>query len=174
MEITIRRILLQDAPVLAQISKQTFYDTFTGTCTEEDMQQYLEQYYNLPQVQSELNDENDMYFFAEVNGEPVGYIRFMEDYSGWPEVKQWKSLELKRLYVIKEFHGKKIAQQLMDYYLDYATKKQYKCLWLGVWEYNMRAQNFYGKYGFVNSGQIHDFPIGNTPQTDKWFWKFLP
>ena len=31
MEITIRRILLQDAPVLAQISRQTFYDTFTGT-----------------------------------------------------------------------------------------------------------------------------------------------
>ena len=63
MEITIRRILLEDAPVLAQIARQTFYDTFTGTCTEEDMQQYLEQYYNLPQVQSELSDEKDMFFF---------------------------------------------------------------------------------------------------------------
>ena len=173
MEITIRRILLQDAPLLAQISMQTFYDTFTGTCTDEDMQLFLEQYYNLVQIQQELNNEADLFFFAEVNGAPVGYIRFMEDYSGWPLVRQWKSLELKRLYVVKEFHGKKIAQQLMDYFIDYATKNKYGCVWLGVWEHNIRAQKFYGKYGFVNSGHMHDFPIGNTPQTDWWFWRFL-
>lgn len=173
MEITIRRILLQDAPVLAQISRQTFYDTFTGTCTEPDMQLFLEHYYNLTQVQQELDNAADLFFFAEVNGEPVGYIRFMEDYSGWPLVQQWKALELKRLYVLKEFHGKKIAQELMDYFIEYATKNKYACVWLGVWEHNMRAQKFYAKYGFVNSGYTHDFPIGDTPQTDWWFWRFL-
>jgi ribosomal protein S18 acetylase RimI-like enzyme len=174
MEITIRRIVLADAPALAGMARQTFYDTFTGTCTEDDMQQYLEQYYNLAQVEAELKDEHDLYFFAEADGVPVGYIRFMEDYTGWQEVKQWKSLELKRLYVVKEFHGKKIAQQLMDYYINYATQHQYRCLWLGVWEFNMRAQKFYEKYGFKDSGHRHPFPIGNTPQTDNWYWKFLP
>jgi len=97
----------------------------------------------------------------------------MEDYSGWPLVQQWKALELKRLYVLKEFHGKKIAQELMDYFIEYATKNKYACVWLGVWEHNMRAQKFYAKYGFVNSGYTHDFPIGDTPQTDWWFWRFL-
>ena len=29
------------------------------------------------------------------------------------------------------------------------------------------------KYGFIDSGYTHDFPIGNTPQTDVWLWKFL-
>jgi ribosomal protein S18 acetylase RimI-like enzyme len=61
----------------------------------------------------------------------------------------------------------------MEFYLDYAIQNQYQCLWLGVWEHNMRAQNFYVKYGFADSGYRHDFPIGNTPQTDNWFWKFL-
>jgi len=173
MEITIRRILLKDAPALAQIARQTFYDTFTGTCTEEDMQLFLEQYFNLAQVQSELGNENDFYFFAELNGEPVGYLRFMEDYSNFQMVKQWKALELKRLYVLKEYHGKGIAQQLMDFFLSFAEEKKYQVVWLGVWEHNMRAQNFYEKYGFVNTGHIHDFPIGSTPQTDFWFWKFL-
>ena len=165
--------MVADAPVLAAIARQTFYDTFTGTCTEEDMQQYLEQYYNLAQIQQELSDDNDICFFAEVNGKPVGYIRFMEDYSGLESIRQWKSLELKRLYVAKEFHGKQIAQQLMNFYIEYAIKNNYECVWLGVWEYNLRAQNFYSKYGFVDSGQRHDFPIGNTPQTDNWLWKFL-
>jgi ribosomal protein S18 acetylase RimI-like enzyme len=173
MDVTIRRILLKDAQALAQIGRQTFYDTFTGTCTEEDMQRFLEEYFNLAQVQNELKNENDFYFFAELNGEPVGYVRFMEDYSNFPVVKQWKALELKRLYVLKEYHGKGIAQQLMDFFLSFAEEKKYQLVWLGVWEHNIRAQKFYEKYGFVNSGHIHDFPIGNTPQTDFWFWKFL-
>jgi ribosomal protein S18 acetylase RimI-like enzyme len=173
MEITIRRILLQDAAALAQISRQTFYDTFTGTCTEADMQLFLEQYYNLVQVQSELANKDDFYFFAEINGVPVGYLRFMEDYSGLPEVNQWKALELKRLYVLKEYHSKGVAQKLMVFFIAYALQNKYQLVWLGVWEHNLRAQKFYTKYGFVNSGFTHDFPIGNTPQTDQWFWKFL-
>jgi ribosomal protein S18 acetylase RimI-like enzyme len=173
MEINIRRILPQDASTLAQISRQTFYDTFTGTCTEQDMQNFLEKNFNLAQVQKELSNDDDYYYFAEVEGKPVGYLRFMEDYTNWLVVKQWKALELKRLYVIKEYHGKGIAQQLMDFFILFAEQNKYQVAWLGVWENNFRAQKFYNKYGFVDSGYTHDFPIGDTPQTDKWFWKFL-
>ncbi|MGF2413028.1 N-acetyltransferase family protein [Ferruginibacter sp.] len=173
MEITIRRIMLADVAVLSAIAQQTFYDTFTGTCSEADMQGFLEQYYNEGQITKELSNENDLYFFAEIDSKPVGYIRFMEDYSNLPLMKQWKALELKRIYVLKEFHGMGIAQNLMDFMLDFALKEKYQVIWLGVWEHNLRAQKFYEKYGFVNSGHTHDFPIGNTPQTDFWFWKFL-
>ena len=117
MEITIRRILIAEAPALSKMAKQTFYDTFTGTCTEEDMQAFLEQYYNLEQIKKELSNQDDYCFFAEINGEPVGYIRFMEDSSNFAEVNKWKSLELKRLYVLKEYHGKGIAQKLMDFFI---------------------------------------------------------
>ena len=173
MEITIRRILIAEAPALSKMAKQTFYDTFTGTCTEEDMQAFLEQYYNLEQIKKELSNQDDYCFFAEINGEPVGYIRFMEDSSNFAEVNKWKSLELKRLYILKEYHGKGIAQKLMEFIISFAEEYQYELVWLGVWEYNFRAQKFYSKYGFINSGYTHDFPIGSTPQTDCWFWKFL-
>ena len=93
--------------------------------------------------------------------------------ANFPEVKKWKALELKRIYVLTEFHGKGIAQKLMNFILDFATEKKYEVVWLGVWEHNLRAQKFYEKYGFVNSGYTHDFPIGSTPQTDFWLWKFL-
>ena len=173
MEITIRRILLKDAVALAEISRQTFYDTFTGTCTEKDMQNFLQEYFNLTQVQTELTNPDDYYFFAEADGKPVGYIRFKEDYNNWPLVKKWKALELKRLYVIQEYHGKGIAQQLMDFFILFAQQNKYQLVWLGVWEHNVRAQKFYEKYGFADSGHRHDFPIGDTAQTDKWLLKFL-
>ena len=173
MEITIRRILIAEAPALSKMAKQTFYDTFTGTCTEEDMQAFLEQYYNLEQIKKELSNQDDYCFFAEINGEPVGYIRFMEDSSNFAEVNKWKSLELKRLYILKEYHGKGIAQKLIEFFIAFAEEYQYELVWLGVWEYNFRAQKFYSKYGFINSGHTHDFPIGDTPQTDIYLWRFL-
>ncbi len=173
MHVTIRRATFADAETLSAISTQTFYDTFTGTCTDEDMQSFLQVYFNLKQVQAELNNENDFYYLAEIEGRAAGYFRFMEDYANFPVMLQWKALELKRFYVIKEFQGKGVAQQLMDYTLQYAKENNYPVVWLGVWEHNLRAQKFYEKYGFVNSGHTHDFPIGNTPQTDCWYWKFL-
>ena len=173
MEIRLRRLTTADAKILSTIAKQTFFDTFTGTCTEADMQDFLEVYFNEPHLAKEISVDNNFYFFAEHDGTPVGYLQFMEDYSGLPLMKQWKALELKRIYVLKEFHGKGIAQQLMDFTLSYAKEHAYEVVWLGVWEHNDRAQQFYKKYGFVDSGYKHDFPIGNTPQTDNWLWKFL-
>jgi diamine N-acetyltransferase len=173
MESIIRKVTIADTAALAALSKKTFYDTFTGTCTDADMQQFLADYFNETQVAKELSNQNDYYFFAEINGVPVGYLRFMEDYSSFSFMKQWKALELKRIYVLKEFQGKGIAQQLMNVVLDFCKKENYQVLWLGVWEHNIRAQKFYEKNGFVNSGHTHDFPIGCTPQTDYWFWKFL-
>ena len=171
--ITIRRITAEDVPVLAAMARTTFYDTFTGTCTEEDMQQFLSAYFNDAQVTKELGDTADFFFFASVNGVPAGYMRFKEDYSGFPLMKQWKTMELKRIYVLKEYHGQGIAQQLMEFLLDWCRAEKYQAIYLGVWEYNIRAQKFYAKYGFENSGHTHNFPIGNTPQTDIWLWKFL-
>lgn len=172
-QIIIRRATIADAVKLSAISIQTFYDTFVGTCKEEDMTAFLKEYFNLKQVQAELSNENDFYYLAELNGRVVGYCRWMEDYTNFSLMKQWKSLELKRIYVLKEYHGKGVAQQLMNLVIQYAQSNQYQVLWLGVWENNHRAQKFYEKNLFVNSGHTHDFPIGATPQTDCWFWRFL-
>lgn len=173
MEINIRRVTIEDVSTLSVIARQTFYDTFSGTCTEADMQSFLDQFYNKEQLSKELLDPETFCFFAEADAVPVAYLHFKEDYKNFPEIKKWKALELKRIYVLKEFHGKGIAQKLMDLILNFAAEKKYEVVWLGVWEHNVRAQKFYEKYGFVNSGYTHDFPIGNTPQTDVWLWKFL-
>lgn len=173
MEINIRRINTEYVTALSVLARQTFYDTFTGTCTEEDMQFFLDHHYSKEQLGKELLDEAMYCFFAEADGLPVAYLQFKENYDNFPEVKKWKALELKRIYVQKELQGKGIAQKLMDFFLDFAAEKKYEAVWLGVWEHNLRAQKFYGKYGFADSGYTHDFPIGSTPQTDKWLWKFL-
>lgn len=173
MEIKIRRVTIDDVAPLSILARQTFYDTFTGTCTEADMQGFLEKNYSEEQLGKELTDTDTFCFFAELDGVPVAYLQFKEDYQHFPIMKKWKALELKRIYVLANFQGKGIAQMLMDFFLKHAAENKYEAVWLGVWEHNFKAQKFYEKYGFKNSGHTHDFPIGNTPQTDIWLWKFL-
>jgi diamine N-acetyltransferase len=171
--VTIRPIVVADLDQLTAMARQTFYDTFAGTCTEKDMQDFLDTHYTASRLGAELAIPGNHYYFAEVAGVPAGYLQFREDYAGFPFMQQWKALELKRIYVSKEFHGKGIAQKLMECVLEHAHKNNYEVVWLGVWEHNKRAQQFYYKYGFKDSGHTHDFPIGSTPQTDIWMWKFL-
>ncbi len=173
MQFTITRATVADAEALAGLGATTFSDTFSGTCTDADMQGFLHDYFNVQQVKDELANEQDFYYLVIVDGKPIGYLRMMEDYSNFPLMKQWKALELKRLYVERAFHGMGIAQHLMKFVEQFAQQNQFEVIWLGVWEHNLRAKKFYEKCGFTDSGYTHDFPIGSTPQTDNWLWKFL-
>lgn len=173
MNIEIRKIDIKEVTILSAIAKETFNTTFKDTCTDADMQYFLEHNYNEEALSKELKKESYHYYFAYIDNKPVGYLLFTEDYSHWPATERKKALELKRIYILSNYQGKGVAQKVMDFYLDYATTNNYEVAWLGVWEHNEKAKAFYAKYGFENSGFTHDFPIGNTPQTDVWLWKFL-
>jgi len=64
------------------------------------------------------------------------------------------------------WHGRGIAQRLMQATIDEAAAAGATTVWLGVWEHNARAIAFYGKHGFVDVGS-HEFLVGSDPQTDR-------
>ncbi len=172
-KVHIRRAGIADAKLISELSEVTFFATFTGTCTDEDMHGFIQQFFNEKQMGEELQDPNDFYFIAFVDEVAAGYIWMKQDESEVPVIKNKKGIELKRIYVLKEYHSKKIGAALMKFALDFATENGYELLWLGVWEHNERAIQFYKKFGFEDTGAQHPFPIGNTPQTDNWMIKTL-
>jgi len=105
--------------------------------------------------------------------EPAGYIRMKEEESDVALIKKYKAIELKRIYVLREYYNKKVGAALMSFALQFATENKFEAIWLGVWEHNERAKSFYKKWGFTDTGFTHNFPIGNTPQTDHWFMKLI-
>ncbi len=169
----IRRAAIADAALISRLSEVTFFDTFGGTCTDEDMQGFIEYYFNEKQICEELQDLNDFYFIAFIDDMAAGYIRLKEEESEVEIIKTKWGIELKRIYVLKEYHSKKIGAALMKFALGFAADNGYELLWLGVWECNERAINFYKKFGFEDTGFQHPFPIGNTPQSDNWMIKTL-
>ena len=169
----IRRANTEDAQLVAELSDITFFDTFKGTCTDDDLHGFIKDYFGVEQVAKELQDDEDFYFIAYLNKDAVGYIRMREDKSDVDIVKKHKAIKLKRIYVLKEHHLKKIGAALMSFALDFAAEKEYQLIWLSVWEHNEKAKTFYKKFGFEDSGFSCPFPIGSTPQTDLWWYKFI-
>jgi ribosomal protein S18 acetylase RimI-like enzyme len=162
--IDIKSITLSDIDQLQQISRQTFYETFAVENTEEDMQQYLDEDLSKDKLTSEFNNPDAEFYFAMLNNAVIGYLK-LNSGASQTELQDDKGLEIEWIYVLKEFHGKKVGQLLYERALQVARQKNADYVWLGVWENNLRAINFYKKNGFVAFDK-HIFRLGNDEQTD--------
>lgn len=162
--IEITKATLSDIDQLQKIGRQTFQETFSESNSEENMKNYLEEGFSNEKLTAELNDQNSEFYFATFDNEVIGYLKinFGESQT---ELKDSKALEIERIYVSKEFHGKSIGQLLYDKAIQMAKLKNADYVWLGVWEENPRAISFYKKNGFVEFDK-HIFKLGNDEQTD--------
>jgi len=162
--IEITKVTLSDIDQLQKIGRQTFQETFSESNSEENMKKYLEEGFSNEKLTAELNDINSVFYFATLDNEVIGYLKINFGASQ-TELKDSKSLEIERIYVLKEFHGKSVGQLLNDKAIRIAKMKNVDYVWLGVWEENPRAISFYKKNGFVEFDK-HIFKLGNDEQTD--------
>jgi ribosomal protein S18 acetylase RimI-like enzyme len=162
--IAITKVNLSDIDQLQKIGRQTFSETFSAGNTEENMRKYLNEGFSLGKLTAELNDENSEIFFATLDNNVIGYLKLNFGQSQ-TELKDDNALEIERIYVLKEFHGKNVGQILYEKAMQIARQTNANYVWLGVWEENPRAINFYKKNGFVEFGK-HIFKLGNDEQTD--------
>jgi hypothetical protein len=160
----IRKVNVQDIEKLKEIGKLTFAETFSSENSEENMTEYLENGFSTEKLKTELTDKNAEFYFAELDGKVIGYLKVNVGESQ-TEIKIKNALEIERIYVLKEFHGKKVGQILYDKALELAKEKNVENVWLGVWEQNPRAIRFYEKNGFVAFDK-HIFKLGDDEQTD--------
>ena len=162
--IEIRKGTLSDLSVLQNIGRQTFSETFAEGNTEENMKKYLEEGFSNEKLTAELKNPDSEFYFAIQENEVIGYLKINHGQSQ-TELKDATAMEIERIYVLKDFHGKNVGQVLYQKAIDIAKEKNADYVWLGVWEENPRAINFYKKNGFVEFDK-HIFVLGDDEQTD--------
>lgn len=163
-KIEIRKVTIKDLDELQKIGRQTFYETFASGNTEENMSKYLEGSFSVAKLTTELSDKNAEFYFAMLDENVIGYLKINFGQSQ-TELKNDKAVEIERIYVLKDYHGTGVGQLLLDKAINIARQKKADFVWLGVWEKNLRAINFYKKNGFVEFDK-HIFKLGNDEQTD--------
>ena len=162
--ISIAKAELQDIEKLQKIGRQTFFETFSESNSEENMRKYLNEGFSIEKLTTELTDTNAEFYFAVFDEEVIGYLK-LNFGDSQTELKDNKALEIERIYVSKEFHGKSVGQLLYDKAIEVAKQNNVDYVWLGVWEENPRAISFYKKNGFVEFNK-HIFKLGDDEQID--------
>ena len=162
--IEIQKASISDLLQLQKIGRQTFYETFADGNTEENMNKYLQEGFSDEKLTIELSDENSAFYFAIKDNDVIGYLKINFGKSQ-TELQDEKAIEIERIYVLQEYHGKDVGKMLFDKAMQISIQKNADYIWLGVWEENPRAINFYKKNGFVEFDK-HIFKLGDDEQTD--------
>lgn len=169
MTVTYRDAGAADAATLDRIFDTVFCDTFSHLYRPENLNAFLSSF-GIGDWEEHLNEPGFAVRIAEVDGEPVAYVKlgplkFAVERAG-------PSLLLDQLYVLKAHQGAGIAHGLMDWALDEARRRGAKRLYLTVYVDNHRARRFYDRYGFEAVGR-YDFMVGNQADEDIIMMKVL-
>lgn len=164
--VKIRPANISDAEMLARIGWQSFHEAFAGNPKNhpDDMKIYMDEAFSVETISDDLRDAKTLYLIAELDGEPAGYAKIKFDVRE-DCIAGEKPLELCRLYALDKFIGKGVGKSLMLEIYRIAGEHDRDTIWLGVWEFNYRAQEFYEKFGFEKCGE-HVFQLGTDPQID--------
>ncbi len=167
----IRQINLVDLPLLQRLGKQTFQETFANQNSEADMQAYLVEKFSTEQLTQELNNPHMTFYFAEIAGQAVGYLK-LNFAQAQTELQDQSAVEIERIYVLADYHSKGVGKALFQHALLIAKQHNADYIWLGVWEHNHKALRFYEKNGFVAFDR-HIFRLGSDEQVDIMMKKVL-
>jgi ribosomal protein S18 acetylase RimI-like enzyme len=167
-EIIIRLAKENDAELVADLSRQTFYESFAVDNTKENMDKFMNEQFTKEKLINEVQQPWHLFFLAYVKDEPVGYVK-LRDGSVPMQLDTRSCLEIARIYSVQSRIGKGVGKKLMQTCHEVAKQRGKKILWLGVWKQNQRAIDFYTAWGFEIFGE-QEFILGDDVQTD-WLMK---
>ena len=165
LALSIHIVRPKEVDKLHRLSIQTFKETFEAQNTAVDMQAYIEKQLNLEQLTTELQNQDSFFYFAHLDKVVVGYLKLNFNQAQKERVLEGKAFEIERFYILKMHQGKGLGSQLFNKAIEIGKDKGYEQLWLGVWEHNIRALEFYGEKGLTPFG-THVFQLGQDAQTD--------
>lgn len=161
---TIKKIGTDQLDILLAFSKKTFFDFFAHLNNPADMEAYSSVAFTEENMLGQLINANSHFYFAMADADIAGYLK-LNTGDAQTEFQDKNALEIERIYVSGEHHGKKIGKQLLHFAIETAKQMGLEYVWLGVWEHNQHAIGFYEHHGFEVFSS-HEFLLGNDRQTD--------
>ncbi|QNH62849.1 GNAT family N-acetyltransferase [Hymenobacter sediminicola] len=167
LTITLAKRTADVAAQLASIGRQTFLETFAADNQPADMAEYLEENFTPEKQLEELQDANTLFLLARMNQQLVGYakLRLHSQLGNHPDRTPEERLEIERLYVLEDWIGTGLGATMMCRALEEGRQNRCRAVVLGVWEKNVRALEFYRRFGFKVIGE-HEFVLGTDVQND--------
>ena len=166
MTITLRPAIKSDAATLAALGARTFRDTFGHLYDPDDLDTFLKTHAE-EHWAAELCDPEFAILLVEAPSEQgavaVGYAKVGPPHL--PFEPRGAAVELRQFYLIKDWQGHGLADEMMRWVIDEAEARKGDDLYLSVFVDNHRARKFYERWGFVAEGR-YAFMVGNHADED--------
>ncbi|MBK7873433.1 MAG: GNAT family N-acetyltransferase [Saprospiraceae bacterium] len=155
----------QHIPLLRDLGEQTFREAYAEDTDTVNMQLYLSKTFTIANIEADFYNSKTIFLLVRCGDTWAAYALLRWDRTH--ELLEGSSaLLLHRIYVLKDFWRQKIGSILLHHIIDFARMNGYEWLWLVVWDQNLRAVNFYQKWGFEHFG-YEKFHFGEEV-TEDW------
>ena len=160
---------ISDASDISKLGSALWTTSFGWSVSPENLDAYLQCAYTPQAWEKELTNPTSAVFVARSGGSASKILGFVQLSRVMTEPclesVEGRLVELQKIYVDAETHGKGLGKALIKHVENEAKREGFDYMWLGVWGENQRAQKLYESQGFRKVGE-HDFLIGDEAQTD--------
>ena len=146
--------------LLTQIGIETFMEPHGKSASKADVDAYINNTFNEKVFYTELSNPENIYHLIYHENKIAGYSKIILNTPNI-NITDQNVTKLERLYLLKAYYGKNLAQELFNFNIQLSKKNNQKGVWLTVWIENHRAINFYKKIGFKIVGNS-DFVVSDT------------
>ncbi|MFG6432485.1 GNAT family N-acetyltransferase [Roseateles sp. LYH14W] len=147
----IRHATVDDAAALASFAARAFADTYLGLDDPQEIADYCAEHFQPEVMAGVIRDPACATLLVWVGEQLAGYA-ILRDTPPPGCVTAPQPLQLWRLYLGQGFIGQGLGARLMAEVHEQARRRGARTLWLGVYDRNVRAVEFYGRFGFVQVG----------------------
>ena len=112
MNLTYEKCTIADLGVLVNISRDTFVTAFEKDNNPEDFWNYINQAFNENAMVEQLLNVNSTFYFVYLKNVLVGYLKLNKNEAQTEQFAK-RSMELERIYVLKDFQSQGIGKQML-------------------------------------------------------------
>jgi ribosomal protein S18 acetylase RimI-like enzyme len=146
--VTIRRADEKDLPVLYNVCRQSYVQSFADHWIEGGLTWYLDKVYGMEVLKEDLKNPDIIYFISFYNSVPAGFMKVKLN-SRLSFQIAGRHLEIEKLYFLEQYKKKGLGKQMIAGISEFADKLGTDLIWLAVMDTNTSAITFYENIGFT-------------------------
>ena len=160
----IRQATLDDVEILCRLGATTFRETYRAISDPREVDEYADEHFTQARVEAWFRRPCARTLLAFAADAPVGYAHVRS--AKVPDcIADRKAVELSRLYLLASAQGTGLGGALMTAALAEIAALGGRTVWLGAYDRNVKALDFYARRGFVQVG-THEFEFGGQVYAD--------
>ena len=135
---------IQQLQIIEQLANVIWNEHYTPIIGKAQVDYMLDKFQNVDAMSKQI-ENNYKYYIVKYKKTDVGYLAFKIENS---------DLFLSKIYILKEFRGKSLGKQAMEFVSNQAINSECKTITLTVNKYNSNSIKAYEKIGFINIEEL--------------------